>query len=311
MISRNFIIFGLYLIFLTAVTGAGLVNDTCHTVWIREDIIKRAAKLNCSDTARVYDPKSQNGSYLMDDTGNWGGVMFACLCSCKLPSDPKNVQNLSKDRIYHGETLNYSCNEGYEKSIERKIVCYDGLLMTVSGYLETQDIDIITRQKSLPDWFAHDYDGKVFDLWVNESANWSVPITELQKNQKVFQLFENETNLKYYMCRGNGCRLGCVSREMKGTDCISLGVRDLECKRNLSETTLPDKTTTIVPSSPDLSIIGYVVVGVAAVVIVCVAVVVVCLRCKRKEKEKSQNNPEKTEAEIPLSETSSPETVAS
>lgn len=247
MISRTFIIYGIFLKCVTAVTGTGLVNDTCGTVSIRDDISNRTAKVTCIDDARVFDPKSQNGSYLLNNTGNWAGEMFACLCSCRVPLDLKNGHILSKNKIPHGQTLNYSCDEGYEKNIDKRIVCNDGLLMTIPGYLETQDIYISTREKSLPDWFVNKFEGKVFDLRVNQSANWSIPDTELQMNQKVFQILSvNETILRYYLCKGKSCMLGYVCLGMGGLDCISLESRDLECKQKLSG------TTTAVSSNQDL-----------------------------------------------------------
>ncbi|KAK3577274.1 hypothetical protein CHS0354_008366 [Potamilus streckersoni] len=281
MIPRNFIIFGMFLMCVITVTRAGLVNDTCHKVWIREDITKNAAKLICNDTATVYDPKSQNGTYLMKDSGNWEGEIFACLCSCQLPFDLKNGQILSKNRICHGETLNYSCDDGYKTNIEDNITCYDGLLMTVPDNLETQNINIFSRQKSLSDSFANKSDGKVFDLWVNESANWSIPDTELQKNQKVFQtLSKHETVLQYYMCRGKDCMLGCVSLSMGGHNCFSLGIRVLECKKKISE------TTTIVSSTQDwLSWFIPVIVVTCILVIIIFSIVAICRRYKKKGKE--------------------------
>ncbi|KAK3577273.1 hypothetical protein CHS0354_008362 [Potamilus streckersoni] len=213
MIPKNFIIFAMFLMCAITVTGAGLVHDTCHNVSIRENITKQAAKVVCIETDRVHDPKSQTGSYLMDDTGNWEGEIFACLCSCQLPFEPQNGQILSKNIVLHGETLNYSCDYGYISNIDKNISCHDGLLMTVPDSFEKKHINISFRQKSLRDSFAR---GEVYHLCINETAISSE--AEIRKKQKVFEcLPENEKELWYSLSNGSNYMLGYVNLTMKQT----------------------------------------------------------------------------------------------
>ncbi|KAL3855121.1 hypothetical protein ACJMK2_014349 [Sinanodonta woodiana] len=203
--SRGYIVYGMLLSCVVMVTRAGnhLFNDTCQTVWIKENTTSKTAKVDCNDNVKVFDPKHQNGSYFLDKgMQNWTGEIFACLCSCQLPVELENG-HMSKNKsiILHGEMLDYSCNDGYEKN-DRKIVCYDGLLIAVSDYIEKQHINISFRQKSIPKSFKRD---EVFHLVVSKPENFSFTETDVRSNQKVFNTnSENDTVLFYYILTGNG-----------------------------------------------------------------------------------------------------------
>ncbi|KAK3577278.1 hypothetical protein CHS0354_008371 [Potamilus streckersoni] len=212
----GFIIYGMLLSSVVMVTRAGnhLFNDTCQTVLIKGNATKMTAEVSCSKYVKVFDPKHQNGIFVLDkDTHKWTGEIFACLCSCQLPVALENGQIMSKNRsiIFHGETLDYSCNDGYEKN-DRKIGCYDGLLMAVSDYFDKQHINISFRQKSIPESFARD---EVFHLVVNKAQNLSVSETEVRSKQKVFDSHaENDTLLFYYMFIGPDYAQGFIDVEM-------------------------------------------------------------------------------------------------
>ncbi|KAL3855133.1 hypothetical protein ACJMK2_014360 [Sinanodonta woodiana] len=143
-----------------------------------------------------------------NETDSWRGEIFVCQCSCQLKNYIPNGQILSESTIPHGARLNYKCDAGYEKAIPAEIVCFDGLLMTISDHSNYGHINTSFRQMSLPKTFAEDFNEYIFHLELNANADWSLPEEVVRYNQKVFRVLDNQTELLYYLHNGRGYQVG-------------------------------------------------------------------------------------------------------
>ncbi|KAL3855396.1 hypothetical protein ACJMK2_014607 [Sinanodonta woodiana] len=188
-----------------------IYNDSCATV-SKSSENSRVAKVECHYDAVIFDPKSQNGTLYIDDTGSWNGEIFACQCSCRVPNPPINGNILTDDRVQHGKNLEYKCNEGGKNN---KIICFDGLLMIIPEFIEAYDIKIAFRQKSLPEQFLNEFKDAIFQLSVNNMSDWSVQDSEVSNNLKYTEIHtEKDASLTYYLFNGVGFKLGTI--DLKG-----------------------------------------------------------------------------------------------
>ncbi|KAL3855132.1 hypothetical protein ACJMK2_014359 [Sinanodonta woodiana] len=188
-----------------------LYNDICATV-SKSSENSSVAKVECHYDAVIFDPKSQNGTLYIDDTGSWNGEIFACQCSCRVPNPPKNGNILTDGRVQHGKNLEYKCNEGEKNN---KLICFDGLLMILPEFIEAYDIKIAFRQKSLPEHFLNEFKDAIFQLSVNKMPDWSVQDSEVSNNLKYTEIHsEKDASLTYYLFNGVGFKLGTI--DLKG-----------------------------------------------------------------------------------------------
>ncbi|KAL3855130.1 hypothetical protein ACJMK2_014357 [Sinanodonta woodiana] len=185
-----------------------LYNDICATV-SKSSENSSVAKVECHYDSVIFDPKSQNGTLYIDDTGSWNGEIFACQCSCRVPNPPINENILTDGRVQHGKTLEYNkCNDGKENT---KIICFDGLLMIIPEFIEAYDIKIAFRQKSLPEHFLNEFKDAIFQLSVNKMSDWSVQDSEVINNLKYTEIHsEKDASLTYYLFNGVGFKLGTI-----------------------------------------------------------------------------------------------------
>ncbi|KAK3577272.1 hypothetical protein CHS0354_008359 [Potamilus streckersoni] len=196
---------------MITVSNAGnrLYDDICATV-SKSSANSTIARVECHNDSVIFDPKSQNGSLYNDDTDSWTGEIFACQCSCRLPYPLQNGQILTNGSVQHGKNLEYKCDDGKQK----KIICFDGLLMMLPEYLE-DNIRIAFRQKSLPEQFLNDFQNVVFLLTVTNISEWPVHESDVG-NKYTDRLNDLDTALIYYLFNGEGFKLGVVDLKIHG-----------------------------------------------------------------------------------------------
>ncbi|KAL3831608.1 hypothetical protein ACJMK2_023345 [Sinanodonta woodiana] len=129
------------------IPGIRVDLDVCYNVTYHTNFL---GEIKCSSNFTVYNSQDVLIRYSAEKGWHFKDELLVCMCSCNFnTSELRNGSVVGNGVVSHESYLNYTCNPGFKKTTSKRIICMDGIFLSVENDGNVELSESITESSTI------------------------------------------------------------------------------------------------------------------------------------------------------------------